>query len=336
MSTLLRLAFVALCALVLVARLSVGSAEAEERPLAAFDTIPVLRGDVTVTADVVTVGDLLDGAGAAGSRPLFRSPDLGRSGAIRSDLLVKALKDAGIAEIDTAGFETITVARAGRSVTGEDLAAIARSALADTLGADPDALDVQFDHMPGTVQADPSSSQGVRLANLSRSPSGRFEAVIAIPQGGSDIRVRLTGVAIATMEIVTAVRPIERGETINQDDLVVSRVPAGGVRREAPALADLIGLAARRAIRPGQPLTTADFGPPLMVRRGEMVTLVYRTASLTLSIGGRALADGTAGASVPVVNLRSDRVIQTTVAGPGLVEVTGTPGRILVGQGAQP
>ena len=47
-----------------------------------FIAAPKLRASVTVTSDVVRVGDLIDNAGSAALIPVYRSPDLGTTGAL--------------------------------------------------------------------------------------------------------------------------------------------------------------------------------------------------------------------------------------------------------------
>jgi flagellar basal body P-ring formation protein FlgA len=44
---------------------------------------PALRANVTVTGDIVRIGDLVDNAGAVAEVPIFRAPDLGTRGAVR-------------------------------------------------------------------------------------------------------------------------------------------------------------------------------------------------------------------------------------------------------------
>ena len=54
-------------------------------PAAAADDFiasPTLRASVSVTADVVRVGDLVDNAGSAALIPVYRSPDLGTTGTL--------------------------------------------------------------------------------------------------------------------------------------------------------------------------------------------------------------------------------------------------------------
>ena len=55
-------------------------------PAAAQNAMPALRANVTVTGDIVRIGDLVENAGPVADVPIFRAPDLGttRRGADRS------------------------------------------------------------------------------------------------------------------------------------------------------------------------------------------------------------------------------------------------------------
>ena len=47
---------------------------------------PMLKRNVTVSSDVVRIGDLIDNAGRAGEIAIFRAPDLGTTGAVSGRL----------------------------------------------------------------------------------------------------------------------------------------------------------------------------------------------------------------------------------------------------------
>lgn len=301
-------------------------AEAQDLLLALPDGADVaprlfLRANVVVDGDLVTAGDLLEGESPKADRPLFRAPDLGRSGTVSAADVLSALASAGITGVYGGGLDRVTVSRRSHPVGGGEMADLVRQALADALGADPAHVDVTFDREPAAAHAAPQSAVPVELASLSRSAAGRFEAVLLVDQGTQRERIRLTGTAVEIAEIVTPTRPIARDEPIGIADLEVARVPAAGRLAVAPPIESLIGLVARRDLRPGAAVSAADFAQPLLVRRGELVTLTYRSAAMTLTVSGKAMADGAADSIVPVMNLRSNRIIQTRVTGAGTVEV---------------
>ena len=61
---------------------------------------PVLKRDVTVTSELVRIGDLIENAGPAAATPIFRAPDLGRVGALPAQRVLDAvLPDAPTREL---------------------------------------------------------------------------------------------------------------------------------------------------------------------------------------------------------------------------------------------
>jgi flagella basal body P-ring formation protein FlgA len=56
---------------------------------------------------------------------------------------------------------------------------------------------------------------------------------------------------------------------------------------------------------------------PVMIRRGETITLVYVAPGLQLTTRGRALNDAAVGEPVRVVNLQSNMTVEAMATGPG-------------------
>ena len=88
-----------------------------------------------------------------------------------------------------------------------------------------------------------------------------------------------------------------------------------------------VGMQARRQLRAGQALRTADLAKPDLVQRDQNVTLIYETAGLYLTMRGKALEGGTEGDAVNVINLQSKRTVSGTVIGRGQVSITVAPPR---------
>ena len=80
---------------------------------------PALRASVSVTGDVVRIGDLIDNAGAVAEVPIFRSPDLGTRGAVATDRIVEAIRPHQLSDIDTHGLTEVIVTRASRTIAAQ-------------------------------------------------------------------------------------------------------------------------------------------------------------------------------------------------------------------------
>jgi flagella basal body P-ring formation protein FlgA len=97
----------------------------------------------------------------------------------------------------------------------------------------------------------------------------------------------------------------------------------------ANSVGDVIGRAARRPVRAGEVLRTADLMKPEIVQRNEAVTLVYEVPGLVLTMRGKALESGAEGDTINVLNIQSKRTIQGTVSGPGQVTIAAARPRVI-------
>ncbi len=79
---------------------------------------------------------------------------------------------------------------------------------------------------------------------------------------------------------------------------------------------------ARRALRPGQPLRSADLTKPDLVQRDQGVTLIYEAPGIYLTMRGKAMENGAEGDVVNVLNLQSKRTISGIVIGRGQVSLS--------------
>jgi flagella basal body P-ring formation protein FlgA len=122
-----------------------------------------------------------------------------------------------------------------------------------------------------------------------------------------------------------AAGPALAGEITAAHTLRVGAIVAGQDLRVSPDAAEaadaLVGMEVRRAIYAGRPVTPADLGPPLLVQRNAIVTMMYRTGALAIRTEGRALDMGGAGERVRIINLDSRISVVATVVSHNTVEV---------------
>jgi len=112
------------------------------------------------------------------------------------------------------------------------------------------------------------------------------------------------------------------GQAIGENDLEWASVRADRLRRDMITDARwMLGMTPRRAIMPGMPVAMRDLQERIVVQKNSMVTIVLRSGALMLTARGKALEDGAEGASVRVLNPRSERVVQATVISPDTVEI---------------
>lgn len=124
--------------------------------------------------------------------------------------------------------------------------------------------------------------------------------------------------SVALADIVVTTRTIRPGEIVSHGDLETKQIDAVG----AIADSDLIfGQEARVALFPGRPIRFDDIGPPALVDRNQIVTLIYRHGGLEILTEGRSLGRGANGEFIRVMNLASRATITGRIGPDGTVEV---------------
>jgi flagella basal body P-ring formation protein FlgA len=307
---------------------------------------PALRATVTVAGDVVRIGDLIENAGPVADIPIFRAPDLGTTGAVSTDRVIEAIRPHQLIDIDTRGLAEVVVTRATRTITPQQISdRVARALSTQYQIGDAHDISLNFDLPVHPLEVEARASGDLQVLALNYDTrSGRFDVTLGLPSSLVLQRrpAHFSGVAIQTVDAVAVDHPIERGEVLQASDLTVIRRPkaqSGGLA----AMKGAIGQAARRQLRPGQPIQVADLMKPNVVQRNDTVTLVYQAPGLVLTLRGQAQEAGALGDTISVLNAQTKRVVQGVVSGPGRVMVASAtlhlsqnvpePGRTVVAPG---
>lgn len=123
-------------------------------------------------------------------------------------------------------------------------------------------------------------------------------------------------------QVVVAARPLPRGTVLQAGDLEVaerdvSRLTTGYVSD----IKNILGKSLKRRVRAGMALAPRLVAAPVVIHRGDRVSIKAAASSLEVRVEGVALEDGAKGASIRVRNLSSKREIGARVVGPGVVAV---------------
>jgi flagella basal body P-ring formation protein FlgA len=133
-----------------------------------------------------------------------------------------------------------------------------------------------------------------------------------------------TSAFAATIRIVVPTHDIARGDVIGESDLTYATVEGnalmGGI---ATSMDEIKGMQARRVLSAGQPLRGTDVRRPIVVSKGQMVTMTFAAPGVEVTAMGRAMSEGGIGDTVTLQNPASYRMISATVIGPATVRADG-------------
>ncbi|WP_025037385.1 flagellar basal body P-ring formation chaperone FlgA [Bradyrhizobium sp. DOA9] len=292
-----------------------------------FIAAPTLRASVTVTSDVVRVGDLIDNAGSAALIPVYRSPDLGTTGTLTVGQLLSVLRAKQVIGVMTGDIKEVQVTRLARTLASKDIENAVAAALERRFGlGDAANITITFDRSVAEMRLDASNSGALQpVATRYDARSGRFDVAFEIAKDGNaaPTKLRFTGTAIETVEVAVLTRDIDRAELLKSSDLSLERRPKAEVAGEPASRDRSIGMQLRRGMRAGTPIRAADLVKPDFVVRDQAVTIIYQVPGLYLTTRGKAIESGAEGDTVSVLNLQSKRTLSGVVTGRGQVTVQG-------------
>jgi flagella basal body P-ring formation protein FlgA len=294
--------------------------------LAFADTM--LLPSVTVTGDTIHIGDIFRDAGPRAGDPVAPAPAPGTRLTFNAAWLGSVAREHHLAWQPSSDFDQTNVERASRTIDANTVGQrILASVAADTPNSD---ASIQLDN-PGlrfVVPAEASDAMALDGLNVD-ARTGRFSVFVTAPANSDNAqRQRVSGRIVYQVTIAVPAHGMSIGDVFSPADVTEAKLPRERVASDAITNPQqLVGKAARRILRAGETVRAGDIAEPIVVHKGDLVTITLNTAGMQLTAQGKAVEDGAMGTSIRVTNTQSNRVIDVMVAGPN---------QAVVGSGAVP
>ncbi len=134
----------------------------------------------------------------------------------------------------------------------------------------------------------------------------------------------LPAFAESGVRIVVPARDIARGQTISDSDLTYATVAGNALMSGTVTnFAAVKDMEARRILHAGEALRADDLRHPVVVTKGQTVTMLFHAPGVELTAMGRSMSEGGIGDTVTVQNPSSFRMIAGVITAPGTVIATG-------------
>lgn len=122
--------------------------------------------------------------------------------------------------------------------------------------------------------------------------------------------------------VVVAVRTLSRGYVVTPQDVVILEASLGKLTAEPyEEVARVVGKRLVKRVNRGKPLLQGDLVAPLVIKRGDLVTIIVERGLLRVTVPGVALDNGEKDKIIRVRNLRSRRIIFARIADASTVRV---------------
>lgn len=291
----------------------------------------ILKPTAMITGDVVKLGDLWDNLGPKAEVVLAGAPQPGKRIVADARWLSAVAEANAVDWKPVSAFDRIVIERAGQMVDIRLIEAELRDALAMDGLVGP--FEVEISNRSSLnimVPADQGNAVAVRDVSWD-ARTNRFAAQVEVaadqPNG---VRQHITGRVFPLMRVPVLAHPMSRGDIIGDSDVKWQEVRVDLARRDVVTDLDhLIGQEPRVPLRADAPLRIADLRRPMLVERNSLVTVVLRTANMSLTTQGRVQEAGGKGDIVHITNPHSKRTVEAVVEGPNLVSVSASGPRLL-------
>lgn len=291
----------------------------------------MLQPNVKVMGDTVHVGDLFSDAGPHAGDPIAPAPAPGTRVTYNAAWLGAIAREHHLNWQPSSDFDQASVERATRFIDADTVAQRILSEVAPT--AQSGGASVQLDN-PGlrfVVPAEASDAMALDGLNLDQR-SGRFTVFVTAPPNAANAqRQRVSGRIVYQVVIAVPSHGMAIGDVFGANDISEVKLPRDRLAPDAITSAQaLIGKATRRILMAGETVRAGDVEDPVVVHKGDLVTISINTGSMQLTAQGKAQEDGAMGTNIRIANTQSNRTIDAMVVGPNQVVIgnRGVPGQV--------
>lgn len=134
-------------------------------------------------------------------------------------------------------------------------------------------------------------------------------------------RSRVTAQIDLYVPALVAARALARGQVLSEGDLSLSMVPYAQSKGALSSSEPAVGSTLKNNLAPGEVVRDRNLTKSVVVRRGDMVTIIAQQGGLRVTASGQARQDGAMGEVISVINVNSKKVVSARVIGPNQVEI---------------
>ena len=267
---------------------------------------------VTITGDNITLGDVFTDIKENADFVLAPAPRPGVTLTWDARTINRVAKAFDL-RWKANGTDTIQIRRLANIVTSDTIKEAIKSSLANKGVGD----DIELEFLNASTadiilphDIEPSITVISSSYNASRQT---FSASLRTPD---DKITDFTGITHAMVDIPVLKIGARRGETIGQNDIKMLSMRTDLVTDAMiVSKSEIIGMTPRKIIRGNTPIAHSDLDKPVMVERGELVTMNLSNGAIKITALAKALEAGTKGDIIRLMNIDSKRTIEAKITG---------------------
>lgn len=281
-----------------------------------------LRTISTVEDDVIRLGDIFEGLRHESSAVLGASPVPGKDMVLNARTLMRIASAYNLEWRPQSAADQVVIRRSATIVTADQMQTALRDALAER-GYEGN-YDVVLNQTNPIMTLPGSATAAVDVQSLTIGPDQRtFEAVLVGPSKQNPLQqVTLNGQIQHMIDVPVIKSALKTGDIIGSNDITFVKMAEHMVTADAIVDADrLIGMTPVRGLSMNKLVRARDVSAPMLVSRGDEVTIVFQNGPIQLTAKGKAMQNGVAGENIRVTNAASNRSFLGTVTDSKVITV---------------
>lgn len=164
----------------------------------------------------------------------------------------------------------------------------------------------------------------IMISNLMiNEEQNKFMAEAEIFADGKEFeKTTLNGKYYTIIPVYVPAQDIAKGTTISTEMLKKIKIRANRVKPNIATEKDkIVGLQAKKSLKEGKLIVEREVGAPLIIRKGNIVMVVYKSKGLQITSKAEALEDGAQGQRIEFANLKSTKKFKAKIINAETVEI---------------
>ena len=297
---------------------------------AAMSPLPEIRvlGKVSVTRKQVFLIDLCDRSGLPEDwQQAMAKHDIGEAPAVSSEkyvepatlkaYLTRFMENLGVdpAKVQIVLPDRISVSRQAVQVSQEQIESIFRKFILDNSPWNPQDIVIQkviFTGLP--ILPEGTMTHEVVPTNRERFVGNVNVTINFFVDGEKTRSLGVSGKVDVYQNVIHAARALKQNDLVTAADIEFQRINvADSTERYATQADQVVNKRLLRNVGIHQTIEIKNLDKPLLMKRGDAVTIIYNTPGLQLTAKGQVRDEGGTGDTVRVNNVSSDRIIHCRV-----------------------
>jgi len=278
------------------------------------------KAESTVTADRITLGDVFDGVRDHADYYLAPAPEMGRTVTLNARDLLRISEALNLGWTPENNMQQVVIRRSSGIIDRDDIQAAVQKKLAAELKGQK--FEMELSDRSVSFRVPDSTDKTVDVEKLAYDAvRGEFKATVSAAAAPA-VKKEIKGRFYQISRLPVLKEPFRQGDVISANDIDYIEIRSTDITSSMVVdAARLIGRTPRRGLSALKPVTAGDVQSPLVVKKGDLVTMVLTGKIISLTAQGRALDNGSEGEAIRVMNTSSKQVIGAVVTGPQTVSI---------------